>query len=84
MNLPPFSIARWGIYFALACAVLSAWLGHQAGATLDFITLRAVFVFVIVAALGFAAEAAMSVGIHPAARPPAERQPNRSEGDPNA
>ncbi len=67
MNLRPYTVARYGVYLALAIAVLSIWLGQQAGATLDFSLMRAVFIFVIFTALGFGAEAVLSVGFTPAA-----------------
>lgn len=69
----PMTVARYGVYLALAAAVLSAWLGQRAGATLDFAVLRSVFVFVIVATLGFAAEAVLTIGWRPA--PPAPPPP---------
>ena len=65
MNFQPFVVARWGIYLASGVAALSVWLGHQAGASLDFLMLRSVFVFVIVTALAFAAEAVLSVAVAP-------------------
>ena len=55
----PYTVARYGVYLALAAAVISVWLGSNAGATLDFTILRAVFVFLIITALGFAAEAVL-------------------------
>lgn len=63
MNLRPFTIARYGVWAALGAAVISVWLGTQAGATLDFTLLRAVFVFVIFTALGFGADAVLTLGI---------------------
>lgn len=57
MSLPPYTIARYGVYVAAAVALLSVWLGTRAGAALDYALLRSVFFFVIVAALGFGAEA---------------------------
>jgi hypothetical protein len=52
---------------------LSAYLGYQNGASLDFVVLRGVFVFIIVCALGFAAEAILSIQVPttPVTRPPA-------------
>jgi hypothetical protein len=68
----PYTVTRWGIYGAAATAALSVWLGHNAGASLDYLMLRAVFVFVIVAALGLGADAVLSVSIP---TPPAEKRP---------
>jgi hypothetical protein len=71
MTLRPYTVARYGVYLAAAVAALSAWLGHQAGATLDFTLMRAVFVFVIFTALGFGAEAILTLGSAQASPPPA-------------
>lgn len=65
MTFRPFTVARFGIYLALAVAAMSAWLGLQAGATLDYALLRAVFVFVIFTAIGFAGEAVLTIGWQP-------------------
>ncbi len=80
MNLRPLTVARVGIYLALAVSVFSGWLGLRAGASLDYVLLRGVFVFVIFTALGFAAEAILTIGWHPPvqreqdqATPPDER-----------
>jgi len=70
MTFPPFEVARYGVYAAIAIAAISMWLGHQAGASLDWALMRAVFFFVIVAALGFAAEAVLTIGYQPRPRPP--------------
>lgn len=58
----PFTVARYGVYLALGTAVMSVWLGSNAGATLDFTILRGVFIFLIVTALGFGAEAVLTLG----------------------
>ena len=63
--LRPYTVARYGIYFALGVAALSVWLGNQAGASLDYVLLRAVFVFVIFTAIAFGAEAVLSVNLPP-------------------
>ncbi len=82
MTFRPFTVARWGMYVAAGAAVLSIWLGHNAGASLDFLMLRAVFVFVIVTLLGLGAEATLSMNFTP---PPVEHrpvvQPASGEGD---
>lgn len=65
MSLQPFAVARLGVYAALAAAAASVWLGAQAGATLDFSLLRAVFVFVVFTAIGFGADAVLTLGVHP-------------------
>lgn len=59
----PYTIARFGVYLAIAVAVMSVWLGTQAGASLDYAILRAVFVFVIFTAIAFAAEAVLSASV---------------------
>lgn len=61
MTLRPYTIATYGIYAAATIALLSVWLGTRAGAALDYALLRAVFYFVVVAALGFGAEAVLSL-----------------------
>jgi len=63
MNLRPYTLARYGIYAALAVAVLSVWLGSRAGASFDYTLLRAVFVFVIFVALAFGADAVLTLGV---------------------
>ena len=67
----PYTVARWGVYLALGVACMSIWLGHRAGASLDYSLLRSVFIFVIVTVLAFAAEAVLSTNIIPSPRPPA-------------
>lgn len=57
--IQPYTIARYGIYAAAAVAVLSVWLGTRAGMPFDFSLLRSVFFFVIIAGLGFGAEAVL-------------------------
>ena len=79
MSLRPYTIARCGIYLALAVAAISMWLGQQAGATLDFTLLRAVFVFVILAAIGFGAEAVLTINFQPPAEQPRDGQDDRNE-----
>ncbi|MFN0146800.1 MAG: hypothetical protein ACKVT1_09830 [Dehalococcoidia bacterium] len=84
MKFQPFVVARWGLYLASGVAVMSIWLGHQAGASLDFLMLRSVFVFVIVTALAFAAEAILSIVVTPAPQterpiPAAELAPAEDE-----
>lgn len=85
MNLRPYTIARYGVYVALAIAALSVWIGKGAGATLDYALLRAVFVFILFTALGFGADAALTLGwLPPLPPPPApEREPgqNKEGGD---
>ena len=58
-SLAPYTIARYGVYMAASVSVLSVWLGLRAGVALDYALLRSVFFFVIVAALGFGAEAVL-------------------------
>lgn len=74
MSLRPFTVAKIGVYAALAVTVLSIWLGQQAGASLDYTLLRGVFVFVIFTALGFGAEAVLTVDW----QPPRPRHPRGS------
>ncbi len=77
----PMAVARYGVYLALAAAVLSAWLGQRAGATLDFAVLRSVFVFVVVASLGFAAEAVLTIGWRPTPPAPPPARTSQGEGE---
>ena len=65
MSFRPFLVATFGVYGAAGAAALSVLLGTQAGASLDFALLRSVFVFVIITALAFAAEAVLTVGVQP-------------------
>ena len=82
MNLRPYTVARYGVYAALAIAALSVWIGQGAGATLDYALLRAVFVFVLFTALGFGADAALTLGWQPPPMPPAPvRGPETDEKD---
>ncbi|WP_322795472.1 hypothetical protein [Tepidiforma sp.] len=55
--LPPFTIARYGVYLALAVAVLTTWLATRAGHPFDEALMRAIFTFVLVTAVAFGAEA---------------------------
>lgn len=59
MSIPPFTLARYGVWVALAVAALSVWLGARAGVALDLAVLRAVFFFVIVTVMAFGAEAVL-------------------------
>ncbi len=70
MNLQPYAVARYGVYLALGVAAISVWLGQQAGASLDFALLRAVFVFVVFTALGFGAEGVLTLGVRGGEEPP--------------
>ena len=65
MNFRPFVVATYGVYAAVFVAGLSVLLGTQAGASLDFALLRSVFIFVVIAALAFGAEAVLTVGFQP-------------------
>lgn len=57
MIVRPFVIARYGIYLALAIAVLSVILARGSGTAFDTALLRALFVFVLFTALAFGADA---------------------------
>jgi hypothetical protein len=73
MNLRPYTVARYGIYFALAFAAMSVWLGQQAGASLDFTILRGVFIFIVFTALAFGADAVLTLDVRLApSEPPAQ------------
>jgi hypothetical protein len=61
MNFQPFTVARYGVYGAALVALLSIWLGREAGGSLDYLLMRAVPIFVIVSALGFGADAVLSI-----------------------
>ena len=88
MNFTPFTVARYGVYVAIAVAIMSIYLGHQNGATFEFVLLRAVGLFVIVTALGLGAEAVLTVESPPThASPPArpattDTADNAEEGSP--
>lgn len=81
MTFRPLTVARFGVYAALAVAAMSVWLGLQAGATLDYALLRAVFVFVIFTALGFAAEAVLTIGWRPPAPRPEPHAPEHGQDE---
>jgi hypothetical protein len=75
VNLRPYTVARWGIYVALAFAGMSVWLGMNAGASLDYALLRAVFVFVLFTAIALGADAVLTLNFHPAPPPPSPKEP---------
>lgn len=75
--MQPYTLARYGIYAASALSLLSVWLGLRNGAAFDFALLRAVFFFVIVAALGFGAEAVLL--LTPLPPPPAPVPPKTED-----
>ncbi|GAB4333131.1 MAG: hypothetical protein Kow0010_19320 [Dehalococcoidia bacterium] len=79
MTVPPYTVARYGLYAAITIAVLSAWLGLRAGASLDYAVLRGVIVFVIFAVLAFAAEAVLVTSIREPMRRPAAREGRRRD-----
>ncbi|WP_322819635.1 hypothetical protein [Tepidiforma sp.] len=56
-TLPPFTIARYGVYLALGAAIATVWLGTRAGYPLDQSLMRAIFTFVLVTVVAFGAEA---------------------------
>ncbi len=72
--IPPFTIARYGVYAALATAVAAAWLGTRAGYPFDQALMRAIFTFVLVTAVAFGAEAVIltSPPKAPPQQPPAD------------
>ena len=74
MNLRTYTVTRWGIYVALAFAGMSVWLGMNAGASLDFALLRAVFVFVLFTAIALGADAVLTLNVH-LTPPPAPKEP---------
>lgn len=84
MTLAPFTVARYGLYAALVVAAASIWLGYRAGASLDYVVLRSVVVFVIFAVLAFAAEAVLTVstGEAHAPAPPDQRRPSAGTNSP--
>lgn len=63
MNLRPCTVARYGIYAAMAFAALSVWLGQQAGASLDYAVLRSVLIFIVFTGLAFGADAVLTLGV---------------------
>ena len=78
--LRPYTIARYGVYIACAVAAGGVWLGLRAGSPLDYALLRSVFFFVIVAALGFGAEAVLLLTPPPPPQPLLET-PERREAE---
>jgi hypothetical protein len=72
--IPPFTIARYGVYAALAMAIAAAWLGTRAGYPFDQALMRAIFTFVLVTAVAFGAEAVIltSPPKAPPPQPPAD------------
>jgi hypothetical protein len=56
VTLAPYTVARFGMYCAVLVAGGSVILGYRAGASLDYVVLRGVIVFVVFAALAIAAE----------------------------
>jgi|GEM_PF-1473427 len=69
--LPPMTVAKWGVYGAALFALLSAWLGLRAGGTWDYVILRTVFVFVLLAIFALGLEAALTL------LPPRPQEPQR-------
>lgn len=69
MTLRPFTLARWGVYLAVAAASVSVWLGLREGYALDYLLMRSVIYFVIVTAIGFGAEAVLLTAPPLAIRP---------------
>jgi hypothetical protein len=78
MTIPPFTVARYGVWVALAVSALSVWLGTRAGVPLDHAVLRAVFFFLIVTVMAFGAEAVLLTS-PPARHPPAQSPPTPDE-----
>lgn len=78
MNLRPYTVAKFGIYGAVAVAAMSVWLGQRAGATLDFTLFRAVFVFVIFTGLALGADAVLTLNVR-LTQP--EQRPAEKESD---
>jgi hypothetical protein len=76
--IPPFTLARYGVWIALAVSALSVWLGTRAGVALDHAVLRAVFFFLIVTVMAFGAEAVLLTS-PPARRRPPETPPSSDE-----
>ncbi len=80
--LPPFTIARYGVYLALAAAVAAAWLGTRAGYSFELSLMRAIFTFVLVTAVAFGAEAIILTSPPRSERPPTEHtEPPAQEPD---
>ncbi len=78
MNWRPYTVARYGVYGALGIAAFSVWLGQQAGASLDYALMRAVFVFLAFTAMAFGAEALLSFS---PLREPVERPAEAGKDD---
>ena len=80
-SLRPYTVARYGVYVAAGVSLLSIWLGVRSGAAFDFALLRSVFFFVIVAVLGFGAEAVLLLTPAPAPQPPAQEEQLGADSD---
>lgn len=80
-SLRPYTVARYGVYAAAGVSLLSIWLGVRSGAAFDFALLRSVFFFVIVAALGFGAEAVLLLTPAPPPPPLQEEQPGAESNE---
>ncbi len=78
-GLRPYTIARYGVYAAATVAVISVWLGTRAGLAFDLALLRSVFYFVIVASLGFGAEAVLLLTPPPPPAPSPSAGPEPTE-----
>jgi hypothetical protein len=82
VNLRPYTVARYGIYGALAFAALSVWLGQRAGASLDYTILRGVFIFIVFTGLAFGADAVLTLGVRLAPpEPPVQPAIQREQSD---
>jgi hypothetical protein len=81
MSLQPYVVARYGVYAAATVAAVSVWLGQQAGATLDFSIMRGVFIFVVFTAIGFGAEAVLTLGVNPTNQDPTAAEPHEAPTD---
>lgn len=77
MTIPPFALARYGVWTALAVSALSVWLGLRSGVALDHAVLRAVFFFLIVTVMAFGAEAVILTS--PPVRKPSGAAPSPDE-----
>ena len=83
--IPPFTIARYGVYAALTVAIAAAWLGTRAGYPFEQALLRAIFTFVLVTAVAFGAEAVIltSPPKAPPPQPPADPAESGSDTSDN-
>jgi hypothetical protein len=79
--LPPYTIARYGVFAAIAVAIATAWLANRAGYPFDQALMRSIFTFVLVTVVAFGAEAIILTSPPRPPQPPPSR-PSADESSP--